>query len=69
MGINRIRLEFKGESTQNFGWAGPGINRIRLEFKGRWHARTAVRAPCINRIRLEFKVTFPIPVNAEDRPY
>ena len=33
MGINRIRLEFKGNLLQLLAFDHSGINRIRLEFK------------------------------------
>ena len=33
LGINRIRLEFKGHSASSLLMTALGINRIRLEFK------------------------------------
>ena len=56
IGINRIRLEFKGRRlTASFSLLF-SINRIRLEFKDGFKVYFISDClQCINRIRLEFK--------------
>ena len=59
-GINRIRLEFKGDSGNTILHKKFRINRIRLEFKVRLRTAPYLLRSRINRIRLEFKDLFAV---------
>ena len=58
--INRIRLEFKGESSHGARSRQYSINRIRLEFKADGQSDRKSTGHSINRIRLEFKDAFAV---------